>query len=85
MNAPLLIRFAQHVLKARQHGMMYGGKEPVVLHLHEQLPGVPTLPYGPPGTDRDNLRVLPDGVRAFNIQGHGFVACLDSETLDVLR
>lgn len=85
MNAPLLVRFAQHVRRARQQGMMYGGKEPIVLHLHEQLPGVPTVPYGPPGTDRDNMRVLPEGAQAFNIEGHGFVACLDPVTLEILR
>jgi len=47
----------------------------VVLHLHEMLEGVPTVPYAPPGTDRDNWRDLPKG--AFNIEGHGFVARLN--------
>lgn len=85
MNAPLLIRFAQYVRIQRRRGMMYGGKEPVLLHLHEQLPGFETLPYGPPGTDRDILRALPDGVTGFNIEGHGFVAALDPVTLEILK
>lgn len=65
MNAPLLIRMWQQYRPC------------AVLHLHEQLPGVPTVPYAPPGTDRDNLRDLPGTV--FNIEGHGFIACLDDD------
>lgn len=79
-NAPLLIRVAMENAVLTTQGL----RQPIVLHLHEQLPGVPTVPYGPPGTDRDNLRVLPDGARAFNIEGHGFIACLDPVTLDIL-
>lgn len=41
----------------------------------EQLPDVPTLPYAPPGTVRDNNRILPD-CPAFNIKGHGFIKIL---------
>jgi len=66
MNAPLLVRMARK-----------GGTGHVVLHLHEQLDGVPTLPYAPPGTVRDNEREIPDGLDAFNIEGHGFIARLD--------
>ena len=47
-----------------------------VLHLHEQIPNVPEVPYAPPGTVRDNDRKIPGPV--FNIRGHGFIACLDS-------
>lgn len=64
LNAPLLIRVLQKYPKAT-----------AVLHLHEQLPGVPTVPYAPPGTYRDGERTIPGPV--FNIEGHGFIACLD--------
>lgn len=64
LNAPLLIRVAQKY------------NQPV-LHLHEHLEGVPTVPYAPPGTVRDNDRPIPGP--AFNIEGHGFVACLDDD------
>ena len=57
-------------------GSSFAARPPCILHLHEQLEGVPTLPYGPPGTDRDNLRDIP--APAFNIEGHGFIACLDA-------
>ena len=63
LNAPLLLRVAREY------------KPTAVLHLHEQLPGVPTVPYAPPGTVRDNEREIPGPV--FNIEGHGFIACLD--------
>lgn len=63
MNLPLLVRMVRK-----------GGTPYVVLHLHEQLDGVPTLPYAPPGTARDNERQIPEGVDAFNIEGHGFIA-----------
>lgn len=64
MNAPLLWAMLKH-----------HGAAAAVLHLHEELPNVPTLNYAPPGTVRDSIREdLPE---AFNIQGHGFVACLN--------
>lgn len=69
LNAPLLVR----MLNAFSQAV-------AVLHLHEQLPGVPTEPYAPPGTVRDNERGIPGP--AFNIEGHGFVACLD-ENLEI--
>lgn len=65
LNAPLLARHLRKYPKA------YG-----VLHLHEQLPGVPTVPYAPPGTIRDSYREAPGPV--YNIAGHGFIACLDA-------
>jgi len=71
LNAPLLIRV----------GLKYNAK--VVLHLHEYLDGVPTVPYAPPGTDRDCMRDIP--APAFNIEGHGFVAVLDPETLEIIN
>jgi hypothetical protein len=64
LNAPLLIRFAK----------LYGYS--AVIHLHEQIEGLPTLPYAQPGTERDNLRELPPGsacAKGFNIEGHGCV------------
>jgi len=66
LNAPLLVRVADK----------YKGAV-AVLHLHEQLPGVPTVPYAPPGTVRDSDRDIP--CPAFNIEGHGFVACLGED------
>lgn len=44
-----------------------------VFHLHEKLEKVSIQGYAPPGTDRDNLRIIPD--RMFNIEGHGFIFC----------
>lgn len=64
LNAPLLVRVAQKYPWAH-----------AILHLHEQLPGVPTVPYAPPGTVRDNEREIPGPI--FNIEGHGFIACLN--------
>lgn len=72
LNAPLLIRVAK----------AYPIKTTAVLHLHEQLPGVPTVPYAPPGTVRDNDRDIPGPV--FNIEGHGFIACLD-KNLEIFK
>jgi len=71
LNAPLLTRVC--------------GKYPTataILHLHEQLPNVPTVPYAPPGTVRDNDREIPGPI--FNIEGHGFIACLD-DNLEIWR
>mgnify|MGYP002788255012 FL=1 len=76
LNAPLLVRVWE---KWKDHP-----KVVAVLHLHEQLPNVPTVPYAPPGTARDNLRDLDNLPPAFNIEGHGFVACLDGN-LEVVR
>ena len=63
LNAPLLIKYA----------VLYGLD--AVVHFHEQIEGLPTLPYAPPGTERDNNRELPAGVLrdGFNIEGHGCV------------
>lgn len=64
LNAPLLIRVAT-LTNATS-----------VLHLHEQLPDVPTLPYAPPGTVRDSNReilFIQPHLTSFNIEGHGFV------------
>lgn len=60
----------------------FKGRPMAMLHLHEQLPGVPTVPYAPPGTVRDNEREIPGPV--FNIEGHGFIACLD-DNLDIWK
>ncbi len=67
-------------------GMGEGHKAQAVLHLHEPLEGVDTLPYTPPGTVRD-MRCAwgPNGLpRAYNIEGHGFVACLDENNEIIL-
>lgn len=60
MNAPLLASYLE----------TFPGRDAVV-HLHEQLPNVPTLDYAPPGTTRDSHRRLEH--EAFNIKGHGCV------------
>jgi len=69
LNAPLLIRYAALF------------NHDAVVHFHEQIEGLPTLPYAPPGTERDNNRVLAAMVPAygFNIEGHGCVLPLDAE------
>jgi hypothetical protein len=62
LNAPLLIGY----------GVVFAIDE--VVHLHEQIPGLATLPHGPPGTDRDNVRILgPEHRDGFNIEGHGCI------------
>lgn len=65
LNAPLLIRMGQKYPEAT-----------AILHLHEQLPGVPTMSFLKPGSAADNEREIPGPV--FNIYGHGFIACLDA-------
>ena len=67
MNAPLLLRMGNYHLRE-------------VLHLHEQLPDVPTQPYFPPGTVRDSMRdvTFPE----FNIEHHGFIRVLPERKLD---
>ena len=63
-------------------GMGEGHKASAVLHLHEQLEGVDTLPYTPPGTARDSEQAVwgVEGLpRVYNVQGHGFIACLDKD------
>lgn len=66
LNAPLLLR---HLVQWPKAG--------AVLHLHEQLPGEPTVPYAPPGTTRDNLREIVAPV--YNIEHHGCIAAVDAE------
>ena len=39
-----------------------------VVHYHEQVDGIPTLGYAPPGTARDSNRCE---APSFNIEGHG--------------
>jgi hypothetical protein len=64
LNAPLLLRMLSDYPTAL-----------AVIHLHDELPGVATLPYAPPGTLRDTYRgPLPP---AFNIRGHGYVEILE--------
>ena len=65
LNAPLLLRHLETFPWAA-----------AVLHLHEELPGYPTVVYAPPGTCRDNLREIVGPV--YNIQGHGCIATLDA-------
>jgi DNA / pantothenate metabolism flavoprotein len=64
LNAPLLIRHLDYYPAAAG-----------VIHLHRQLPDVPTEPYAPPGTVRDSQRTIPGPI--YNIAGHGCIACVD--------
>jgi hypothetical protein len=64
MNAPLLITTGE-AFKAQ-----------VVIHLHDELPDVPVYTYAPPGTQRDDRHIC---APVFNIEHHGFVACLGSD------
>jgi len=57
LNAPLLHR----IFKANQDVQF-------IIHLHEQVPGLPTFSYAPPGTVRDTMRAINT---SFNIAGHG--------------
>jgi hypothetical protein len=57
LNAPLL------------HNIFYRNPDvKAIVHFHEQIVGVSTLPYAPPGTQRDSKRDVHDD---FNIEGHG--------------
>jgi hypothetical protein len=66
LNAPLLIRYIESFRLAG------------ALHFHDQVEGLPTLPYAQPGTVRDSDRTFniahEDG---FNIEGHGCVLPLE--------
>jgi len=62
LNAPLLIRWAASFMHE------------AVVHFHDQVEGLPTIPYAPPGTVRDNERTIYDWMEGgFNIEGHGCV------------
>ena len=65
LNAPLLIRTSAAYDNC------------AVLHLHEEHPMGVTVPYGPPGSERDNSREIVGPV--MNIEGHGFVATLNED------
>jgi hypothetical protein len=56
LNAPLL----DHLFRTTEAN--------VIVHLHKQIDGLPTLPYAPPGTVRDSIREVKG---SFNIAGHG--------------
>lgn len=66
LNAVLLLRHLEQYPQAS-----------AVLHQHRQLDGVPTVPYAPPGTVRDNMRHIPGPI--YNIEHHGFIAALDED------
>ena len=54
-------------------------------HYHDQVEGLPTEPYAPPGTRRDSYRrdwfvpPRPRGRWSFNIEGHGCFLLFDKE------
>lgn len=64
LNAPLLAR------------MFENPRVSEIVHYHEQVPGLQTLPYAPPGTVRDSDR--PNHV-SFNIKEHGCMLLFDIE------
>lgn len=47
-----------------------------IVHYHEQVPGIPTYAYAPPGTVRDSKRLT---TTSFNIEGHGCMLLFDAE------
>jgi phosphopantothenate-cysteine ligase len=47
-----------------------------IVHYHEQVEGLPTYPYAPPGTVRDSDR---PNATSFNITEHGCVLLFDKE------
>jgi len=57
LNAPLLHRIFETNKDVRY-----------IIHFHEQVPGLPTFSYAPPGTVRDSMRSINT---SFNIKGHG--------------
>lgn len=63
LNAPLIDRVFKTVPQARY-----------VVHYHEPMDGLPTLPWAPPGTVRDSIRDV-DG--SFNIDSHGAFLVFD--------
>lgn len=60
LNAPLLLR------------VMETFSAESVVHFHDENPDWEVVPYAPPGTVRDNNRVLPKN-SFFNIDGHGCI------------
>ena len=62
LNAPLLAK------------MFENPAVETIVHYHEQVDGLPTYPYAPPGTVRDSER--PNGT-SFNIQEHGSMLLFD--------
>lgn len=64
LNAPLLSRLLER--ECVDH----------IVHYHEQVTGLPTYPYAPPGTVRDTER---NSSTSFNIAGHGCMLLFDKE------
>jgi hypothetical protein len=64
LNAPLLARAFQN--KQVEY----------IVHYHEQVDGLPTYPYAPPGTVRDTDR---PNHSSFNIEEHGCILLFDKD------
>ena len=64
LNAPLFDR------------MFENPEVDAVVHYHEQVPGLPTYPYAPPGSVRDTNR---PNAGSFNINEHGCILLFDIE------
>jgi hypothetical protein len=56
LNAPLL----DNIFK--------NSRADAIVHFHSQVDNIPTLPYAPPGTERDSIR---DMYTSFNVEEHG--------------
>lgn len=65
LNAPLL-------------SSLFSGNGSVdhICHYHEQIHGLPTCPWAPPGTVRDSARQMRT---SFNVEGHGCYLLYDKE------
>ena len=65
LNAPLLHRIFTQLPDVH-----------AIVHYHEQEPGLPELPYAPPGTRRDADRLV---ASSFNIEQHGCFLLFDGD------
>lgn len=63
LNTPLLWNI---LFKSKIHDLK--GFCRFIIHFHEQIEGLPTLDYAPPGTERDSNREI---ITSFNIKHHG--------------
>lgn len=64
LNAPLLARIFENT------------QVDYLVHYHEQVSGLPTYPYAPPGTVRDTDR---PNHNSYNIEGHGCMLLFDGD------
>jgi hypothetical protein len=86
------VAFVVHVDHSRRSVFTAGGKASLnapllsimfknpnvdhIVHYHQQVPGLPTRLYAPPGTVRDSMR---PSSHSFNIAEHGCILLFDNE------